>query len=195
MAENSRIPSRRHLLAGAAATTAVWVTPSVIRLDRVEAASPSAPLPIVTGDAMNAELSPGESLRPNGTEYSSNTTFFVFPEERVTLGAAENTDSGDVLPANQEICAYLIHYSPAAGSTTLSGTVTFPGTILGYDFTDGTLAARDTPWGVAGVNYGVGLRRLELPGNDTVTVTGNTVALTMFANAAFVDQMRVFVIL
>ena len=137
----------------------------------------------------------GESLRPEGVPYSSNTQFFVFEEQCVTLNSTQTTDSGDTLPAGQLITSHLIHNSPASGTATLSGSVTFPGTIIGYDFTDAGLAATDAQWGVPGVNYGVGRRRMELPGNDTVTFTGlGTVNLTMFASFAFVDQIRIYVV-
>lgn len=183
-------------MTGAAAATAVWVAPSVVGLDRVAAAAASAADPTVTGNAVFATLSPGESLRPEGTTYSSNTDFFVFAEACNTLTSGQSTDSGMTLPTGQLVSSYLIHYSPATGTATLTGTVTLPGTIVGYDFTDASLAATDAQWGIGGVNYGVGRRRMEIPPegtNDTVTFSGSTVSLTMRAAATFVDQIRIYV--
>ena len=194
----SRNESRRRVLTAGAATTALWVAPSVVGFDRVAAASPSAPDPTVTGDGTFATLSSGESLRPGGTTYSSNTEFFVFTEACNTLASGQPTDSGMTLPTGQLVTSYLIHYSPATGSGPLAGSVTLPGTIVGWDFSDASLAATDAQWGVAGVNYGVGRRRMEIPPenvvNDTVTFSGNTVSLTMQAGATFVDQIRIYVI-
>ena len=192
----SRNQSRRRVLTAAAATTAVWVAPSVVGLDRVAAAAASAPDPTVTGDAIFATLSSGESLRPDSTTYSSNTDFFVFAEACNTLTSGQSTDSGMTLPTGQLVSSYLIHYSPAIGTATLTGTVTLPGNIVGYDFTDASLAATDAQWGIGGVNYGVGRRRMEIPPegtNDTVTFSGSTVSLTMRAAATFVDQIRIYV--
>ena len=188
--------SRRRVMTGAAAATAVWVAPSVVGLDRVAAAAASAPDPTVTGNAVFTTLSPGESLRPEGTTYSSNTDFFVFAEACNTLTSGQSTDSGMTLPTGQLVSSYLIHYSPATGTATLTGTVTLPGNIVGYDFTDASLAATDAQWGIGGVNYGVGRRRMEIPPegtNDTVTFSGSTVSLTMRAAATFVDQIRIYV--
>ena len=188
--------SRRRVMTGAAAATAVWVAPSVVGLDRVAAAAASAADPTVTGNAVFATLSPGESLRPEGTTYSSNTDFFVFAEACNTLTSGQSTDSGMTLPTGQLVSSYLIHYSPATGTATLTGTVTLPGTIVGYDFTDASLAATDAQWGVPGINYGVGSRRMEIPpkgDNDTVTFSGSTVSLSMFASFAFVDQIRIYI--
>ena len=67
---------------------------------------------------------------------------------------------------------------------------------MGYDFTDASLAATDAQWGVPGVNYGVGRRRMEIPPegtNDTVTFSGSTVSLSMFASFEFVDQIRIYI--
>ena len=177
----------------------VWVAPSVVGLDRVAAASGSAGVPVVTGAVTPATLSAGESLRPESAQYSSNTEIFLFEEQCVTLGAGQMTDSGDVLPTGQLITSHLIHFSPASGTTTLVGGVTFDGTIVGYDWTDATLAATDAQWGAPGVNYGVGGRRLELPGqnavNDVLNVTmPGTVDFSLRASAAFADQLRVYVI-
>ena len=121
-----RNQSRRRVLTAAAATTAVWVAPSVVGLDRVAAAAASAPDPTVTGDAIFATLSSGESLRPDSTTYSSNTDFFVFAEACNTLTSGQSTDSGMTLPTGQLVSSYLIHYSPATGTATLTGTVTLP---------------------------------------------------------------------
>jgi len=77
----------------------------------------------------------------------------------------------------------------------VSGNVSFSGTIIGYDWSDDTLAATDAQWGIPGVNYGVGRRRMEWPGNDDVVFTlPNSVFLDMFAGAAFVDQIRIYVV-
>lgn len=188
--------SRRRVMAGAAAATAVWVAPSVVGRDRVAAAAPSAPDPNITGNATFATLSSGESLRPDSTTYSSNTDFFVFAEACNTLTSGQSTDSGMTLPTGQLVSSYLIHYSPATGTATLTGTVTLPGTIVGYDFTDASLVATDAQWGVPGINYGVGRRRMEIPPegtNDTVTFSGSTVSLSMFASFEFVDQIRIYI--
>ena len=192
--------SRRRIVTAFGATTAVvWVAPSVIGLDRVAAASASAATPAFTGAATAGTLASGQSVRPNSTQYSSNTQFFVFEEACVTLATGQATDSGDVLPTGQLITSHLIHFSPASGGHTLVGSVTFDGTIVGYDWTDATLAATDAQWGVGGVNYGVGGRRLELPGqnvvNDTLAITApGTVDLSLRAGESFADQLRVYVI-
>lgn len=190
--------SRRRVVTGVAAATAVWVAPSIVGLDRVAAASPSAGAPSLTGDAVFGILTSGESLRPQGTMYSSDTEFFVFAEACNTLTSGQPTDAGTTLPTGVLVSSYLIHFSPATTSLTLAGAVTLPGTIVGYDFSDASLAATDAQWGVSGINYGVGRRRMEIPPenvvNDTVTFSGSTVTLTMFASQNFVDQIRVYVI-
>lgn len=188
--------SRRHVVSAfAATTTATWVAPSVLRLDRVAAAVGSEDPPTVTGAAVLGTLAAGESLRPESVQYSSNTQFFVFDEQSTTLTSPQTTDSGMVLPTGVEICSHLIHWSPATGTTNLTGTVNFSGTIVGYDWQDATLAATDAQWAIPGVNYGVGRRRMEFPGNDQLVFTlPGTLAITMAANAAFVDQIRIYVV-
>lgn len=188
--------SRRRVVSAFAATSVVtWTAPSVLSLDKVAAAVGSATGPTVTGAATLATLSPGESLRPSGIPYSSNTNFYVFEEQSAVLTSTQTTDSGDVLPTGQLICAHLIHYSPASGSATLVGGANFSGTIIGYDWQDATLAAGDAQWGVPGVNYGVGLRRMEWPGNDTITFTlPGSVSMSLYAAAAYVDQIRIYVV-
>ena len=192
--------SRRRMVTSSAATAAVvWVAPSVVGLDRVAAASGSAATPSFSGAATPGTLSFGESLLPTVAQYSSNTQFFVFEESCVTLAAGQMTDSGDVLPTGVLITSHLIHYSPASGAPTLVGGVTFDGTIVGYDWTDDTLVATDAQGGVPGVTYGVGSRRLELPGrntvNDTLDVTmPGTINLSLLAAANFADQLRVYVV-
>ena len=187
--------TRRRAVAGLAAGSAIaWTTPSVLGLDAVSAATGSVATPATRGDAVFGVLQSGQSLRPTATTWSSNSNFYVFAESRQTLASAQGTDSGMTLPTGVEICAFLIHFSPASGSTTLVGGVNFPGTIVGYDYTDNTLAATDTAWGVNGVTYGVGRRRLELPGNDTLSVTAPaTMDMTLFADWRYVDQIRVYV--
>lgn len=179
------------------ATAAAWVAPQVLATNQVAAAAGSSTT-LVTGDAVLGTLSAGDSLRPNGVEYSSNTNFFVFEENTDVLTSGQLTDSGLTLPTGVSITSHLIHFSPASGGTTLSGTVTFPGVIVGWDWNDGRLAAGDAQWGVAGVNYGTTLRRMEFPpGNDDFTVdtaTGFVNLLELRAGAAFVDQLRVFVL-
>ncbi len=198
MSRTTNIPavSRRRVVSAFAATSvATWTAPAVLSLDKVAAAVGSATGPTVTGDATLATLSAGESLRPSGIPYSSNTNFYVFEEQSATLTSTQTTDSGDVLPTGQLICAHLIHFSPASGTTTLVGGVNFSGTIIGYDWQDATLAAGDAQWGVPGVNYGVGLRRMEWPGNDTITFTlPGSVSLSLYAAAAYVDQIRIYVV-
>ncbi len=72
---------------------------------------------------------------------------------------------------------------------------TFRERFIGYDWQDATLAAGDAQWGVPGVNYGVGLRRMEWPGNDTITFTlPGSVSLSLYAAAAYVDQIRIYVV-
>ncbi len=189
------VSRRRAVAAFAATTAAVWTAPSVLSLDRVAAAAGSNAAPTVSGDAMLGTLAAGESLRPESVQYSSNTNFYVFDEQSTTLTSPQTTDSGDVLPVGTVICSHLIHWSPASGTTGVVGNVSFSGTIVGYDWTDGTLAATDAQWGIPGVNYGVGLRRMEWPGNDDVIFTlPNSVFLDMRANAAFVDQIRIYVV-
>ncbi len=191
--------SRRRVISAFAATTATaWVTPSVIGFDAVAAAVGSTVVaPTVTGDAIVATLASGESLRPESVQYSSNSDFWVFQECSATLATAETVQSGDTLPAGVEITSYLVHWSPASGSANVAGTVTFPGTILGYDWGESELLGGDAQWGVPGVLYGSGLRKMEWNGtgtNDNLTFTlPNFLDIRMRASSPFVDQIRVFV--
>ena len=178
----------------AATTAAVWVTPSIIGLDRAAAAQGSAPnAPAIAGNGTFATLTAGESLRPNSAQYSSNTQFFVFNESITTLTSPYVAGSGDTVPAGQPIFSYLIHFSPATTNSLVTGTVTFPGTIVGYDSREADLRGGDAQFGCPGVNYGTSRRQLE--GSDTANFTlPSTVDLSLFANPAFNDQVRVFVI-
>lgn len=191
-------PGRRSVVAKLAGATAVaWAAPEVLATERVAAAAGSLGTQ-VTGAATLGTLTAGESLRPNGVPYSSNTNFFVFEENTTVLAAGQATDSGLTLPTGVTITSHLIHYSPASGTATVTGTVTFPGTIVGWDWQDATLAARDAVWGVPGINYGVGLRRMEFPpGNDNFAVDPAACfvdIISMFAGSTFVDQLRVYVL-
>ena len=195
-----RVPdaSRRRVVSTFAATSVgAWVAPSVLSLDSVAAAvgSSPAPTPTVTGDATIGTLMAGQSLRPDGVTWSSNSQFYVFTEQVVTLTSPQTTDSGMTLPTGVQLVSFLIHYSPASGVATLNGSVVLPGSIVGYDWKDPTLAAQDATWGVPGVNYGVGRRAMEWPGNDTITFTlPGSVSLSMYASASFVDQIRIYVV-
>jgi hypothetical protein len=188
--------SRRRVVSAFAATSATaWIAPSVLTVDRVAAAVGSSAQPALSGAATAGTLLAGQSLRPSSITWSSNSQFFVFEEQCVTLTSTQNTDSGMVLPTGVQITSHLIHFSPTSGSRTLAGSVNFSGTIIGYDWQDATLAAGDAQWGVPGVNYGVGRRRMEWPGNDTITFTlPGSVSLSMRAGAAFVDQIRIYVV-
>lgn len=178
----------------AATSLATWTAPVVLSLDRVAAAVGSASGPTVSGAATLGSLVAGQSLRPNGLDWSSNSRFYVFEEQCATLTSPQTTDSGAVLPTGIEIVSYLVHYSPSSGTVTLSGGVNFSGTIVGYDWQDATLAAGDTQWAVPGVNYGTTRRRMEWPGNDSITFTlPGSVALTLFASSSYVDQIRIYV--
>ena len=77
----------------------------------------------------------------------------------------------------------------------MAGTVTFPGTILGYDWGDSQLSGGDAQWGVPDVVYGTTRRKMEWPNNnDDLTFTlPSFLDIDMFANEAYVDQIRVFV--
>ena len=204
--ENGSVPndveprdkSRRAALGKlAATTTAAWAAPEVLATERVAAAVGSAAELEVTGDAVIGTLLSGQSLRPESVTYSSNTNFFVFEEKTDVLLAGQATDSGLALPIGVSITSYLIHYSPASGNATLSGTVSFPGVIVGWDWQDATLVAGDPRWAVDGVNYGTTRRRMEFPGNDDFAVDAANCfvdLVSLFAASQFNDQLRVYIL-
>jgi len=183
------------LTAMSATAAGVWIAPSIVGLDQVAAATGSAAAPTLTGDALPGTLSSGDSLRPGANPWSANNRFYVFQECSLTLTAGQTTQSGMTLPTGVEITSYLVHYSRNGGTGTVDGTVSFPGTIVGYDWSDAALVGSDADWAVPGVNYGTTLRRMEWPGNDDLTFTlPNFLDIEMYAGAGFVDQIRVYVV-
>ncbi|MCK6546409.1 hypothetical protein L6R52_11215 [Myxococcota bacterium] len=141
----------------------------------------------------------------------SSTLVRLFPERTVTLASAasvEITAVGEVtsdatlspgtIAAGTTVQTYLIHMDPTGGTTTgrtITGSVTFVGTILGIATADGTLAAGDAAVGAPGTTYvAVFGRGLEW-GNDRVRLADDRRSLRFTLNVtnAFVDQLRVYV--
>lgn len=91
MARNSKI-SRRHALVGGAATAGIWVAPSVIGLDRIAAATPSAGYSVVyTEDFEGAIGVPGVASWSSvltANPVPSRTILGRFGNETITLKTA-----------------------------------------------------------------------------------------------------------
>jgi len=185
--------SRRRLIKKSAAGAAVvWAAPSVTTWDAVAAAAGS-PISGITGQITLATLSPGESLLGSSNQYSSNQTGFLFAENCVTLPSSRTTDSGGTIPAGTPVQAYLFHFSRQGGTGSISGSFQLPGTIIGWDFTNGGLLNSDNPFAIGGVTYGSG-RQFEA--NDTITVNTTTgqVTINSATISQFVDQARFYVL-
>lgn len=204
--EQSSFSRRRALGAFAGTAAAAWVAPAVIGSDRVAAATGSLGL-LVTGAVTVGTLSPGESLLASANQYSDNNTMFVFEENTNVLTAGQATDSGMVLPSGITITSYLIHFSRQGGTGLVSGTITFPGTIVGWDFLDnddapaipGLLPSSDSLWGVPGVTYQTNEttgRGFETGSDDSLSFDPPNcfLSLTLRTNSSFVDHIRVYVL-
>jgi hypothetical protein len=102
-----------------------------------------------------------------------------------------------VIPAGTKVSSQLMHFDPVTSNgtvTSLSGSITVDGTILGVATTPGNLYATDS-LGAAGTNYGPpgdGSRGLEPALGDSVSISGNQLTLTATVNEQFhTDQIRV----
>jgi len=187
-------PGRRKAIKRVASgAAAVWAAPAITTWDAVAAACGS-PIQGLSGQFTEATLSTGESLASTDPQYSSNTSGFVFLEKSATLASPQATDSGGPLPAGVSIQSYLIHFSRASGQGSVSGSLTIPGTILGWDHTNASLAASDTTWGIDDVDYDPTAPGRRLESHDTVSVDTATglVTLNLRTNYIHADQVRIY---
>ncbi len=206
---------RKAGVVGAGATAAAWAAPTVMSVDAAAAATQQCRTPTLTGAITLRTLSAGDDVRPAGVggNVNSNTTSFIMLEQsflRVTT--AWTPDAGATLNVDDVICVWLFHHSPSSGSTTDTGTITFPaGSIIGYDYRDTppasggvrtSLDQTDAFFVKAGVTYPTGdLSRRTMDGETGDSITAvpagpspwTTLNVTSFTLTGYVDQIRIYV--
>lgn len=131
-------PRRTFIRAGVALTATAWVTPSVITIDRIQAASPSVPceVPSVSGGAVLISAPP--TLQEGTPSLDSNTTSWVFPEQgpiqlpsdlvvnRTVAGAFDGSSNENaVIPAGSWVCSYYVHGDRLDDNGQLTGQLQF----------------------------------------------------------------------
>lgn len=105
------------------------------------------------------------------------------------------TDAAGILPAGSRVASYLIHFDPTgepSSSTSVSGSLTFAGEILGVLSEDGPLATTDALLGAVG-EYATGSRSGDFLGDDFFNVSENHQMLDFMLSAQGngVAQLRV----
>lgn len=160
--------SRRNLLTSSALlATGVWVSPSIVALDRIAAATPSDPsceIPTVSNGA--AWLATPPATLAAGGPLDSNTNTWVFPEtsapftltaglvvDRTTAGSFNGGSNQNVtIPAGTTICSYFVHGDRLDNRGTLTGQLNFANS------------------SIIGLIY----RRTTFPGSSFLEVPGTT---------------------
>jgi hypothetical protein len=173
------------------------------------AASPAAAA-VITAPNVVEIAAPGSTLEG---DLEDNTLIRLFAESTVTLASALTVDvtapgiyqngsapiaaSGSIA-AGTKVDSYFIHFDPANGTQTGTGSVTFDTDILGVLVYTSTLAAgSDGLLGAPGTLYVTGANRgLEFgPSEDVVTLSSDlrTLTLSLREQSSRVDQLRVVV--
>jgi hypothetical protein len=196
--------SRRALLrSGAALTTAAWVAPTVLTLDRAAAATPSGGCEIPTMSNGGVWLStPPGSLAEGGVLDSPNETYAFLEQGPVTLASdlavnrttagtfGGNSNQNAIVAAGTTICSYYVHGDRLDDSGTLTGTMQFSShQIVGLIYRTGQMNASNFLRNPA-TTYVQG----PMEGNDSMTMSLATGANTLSWSMRFgphLDQIRV----
>jgi len=196
--------SRRTLLrSGAALTTAAWVAPSVLTLERAAAATPSGGCEIPTMSNGGVWLSsPPASLAEGGVLDSPTETYAFLEQGPVTLTAdltanratagtfGGNSNENAVIPAGTTICSYYVHGDRLDDNGFLTGTMQFSShQIVGLIYRSNQMTASNFLRNPA-TTYDQG----PMEGNDSMTMSLATGANTLSWSMRFgphLDQIRV----
>ncbi|MBE3098673.1 MAG: prepilin-type N-terminal cleavage/methylation domain-containing protein [Planctomycetes bacterium] len=105
--------------------------------------------------------------------------------------------TGGSVGSGQRINCYFVHYDPGGnGPGVSSGSMTFPGDILGIICRDAQLDASDSALGYPGTKYATGKKSRGFEsGQDIVTLSQDrrTVIINRFYTTSVAEQMRVIV--
>ncbi len=175
------------------------------------AATPAAAAVIGTTGAISEIAAPASTLEG---ALDSNTQIFLFAEQAsVTLASALSVDvnapgtysngnppvagSGQIA-AGTLVDSYFVHFNPASGNQTLTGSVTFDTDILGVLVLTAALSGSDAGLGGPGTVYipaGSDPNRGLDFGPDAMTLSANlrTLSFSLSDNSNRVDQVRIVV--
>ena len=183
------MPPRRELLrAGLATATLTWVAPSVVALDRVAAAAPSAPCEVPTVRNGARWTSPPASIVEGGP-LDSNTNTYVWLEQgplqltsalvvnRTTAGNFNGgSNQNQTIPAGTWICSYYVHGDRLDDNGFLTGGMQFASsTIIGLIYrtnelnASSSLRAPGTTYGNAPMESGDVMSLGLTPGANTLS--------------------------
>ena len=155
-ADNGTMNTRRGFVKGGAVMAgATWAAPTIVGLDPVAAATPSATceVPIMSNGAVYLAAPPA-SLAEGGV-LDSNDETYVFHEQgpvellaplavnRVSAGSFNGSSNENAtIPAGTMVCSYYVHADRLDDRGRLSGQMTFPSaTILGLIYRNAQLSA------------------------------------------------------
>ena len=196
--------SRRTLLrSGAALTTAAWVAPSVLTLDRAAAATPSGTCEIPSMSNGGVWLSSAPASLAEGGALDSPTETYAFLEQgpvtltsnltvnRITAGTfGGNSNESASIPAGTTICSYYVHGDRLDDSGVLTGSMQFSShEIAGLIYRTNEMNASNFLRNPA-TTYVQG----PMEGNDSMTMSLATGANTLSWSMRFgphLDQIRV----
>ena len=190
--------SRRSMVVGGTATAVTaWVTPSILTLDSVAAASGSS-LGITASTAVTLLDPAPASVRRNVMQ--SDTSTFVFAEPGCTLTSdlvvnrqTPGTFNGNsnelaVIPAGTSVCSYIVHADRATNGT-VSGSLTFAEPILGLIYEQPQFDASNY-LGFPTTTYPIENGEF-IENNDDFVLSTNTVQWSMSMGGIWSDTMRV----
>lgn len=154
--------------------------------DYVPPTPTTPPTPVVSGEGIFVGQIPAGADLTVGGDYEDNDNVYVFQESVQILDAAV-TVNGVTMNAGDQICSYIVWYSPIVNSSVVAS-IDFGGPVLAGALSQSEMQATDQ-FAQPGVTYSYN-RSWE--NNDGFNVSGNTLNIDPYAVGNNGDMMRVF---